>query len=74
MPGFVGTVVALFGRDWLVNRLATTVPKFEEVRPAVELYLDRVVPQVAYLTVGFFAAGALLLVLGSRLAPRSAGS
>jgi hypothetical protein len=74
LPGFVGTVVALFGRDWLVNRLATTVPKFEEVRPAVELYLDRVVPQVAYLTVGFFAAGALLLVLGSRLAPRSAGS
>ena len=32
-------------------------------------YLDRVVPQVVYLTVGFFVSGVLLLVLGSRLAP-----
>ena len=53
-----------------MNRFATTVPTFEEVRPAIELYLDRAVPQVAYLTVGFFVAGVLLLVLGSRLAPR----
>jgi hypothetical protein len=74
VPGFVGVFVSLFGREWLLNRFATTVPSFEEIRPAVELYLDRVVPQVAYLTVGFFVAGALLLVLGSRLAPRSAGS
>jgi hypothetical protein len=74
LPGFVGIVAAVFGREWLLERLATTVPKFEEMRPAVELYLDRAVPQVAYLTVGFFAAGALLLVLGSRLAPRPARS
>jgi hypothetical protein len=72
LPGFVGALVSVFGRDWLLTRLATTVPSFEEVRPAVELYLNRAVPQVAYLTVGFFVAGALLLVLGSRLAPRAA--
>jgi len=74
LPGFIGILVSVFGRDWLLNRVATTVPKFEEVRPAVELYLDRAVPQVVYLTVGFFVAGALLLVLGSRLAGRPAGS
>ena len=45
------------------------MPRFQEVRPAIELYLDRAVPQVIYLTVGFFVAGALLLILGSRLAP-----
>jgi hypothetical protein len=69
LPGFVGILVAIFGRDWLFGHFASTVPRFEEVRPAVELYLDRVVPQVVYLTVGFFVAGVLLLVLGSRLAP-----
>ena len=74
LPGFVGILAWLFGREWLLARFATTVPKFEEVRPAVELYLDRAVPQVAYLTVGFFVAGLLLLLLGSRLAPRPAGS
>jgi hypothetical protein len=74
LPGFVGIFVWLFGREWLLSRFEVTVPKFEEVRPAVELYLDRAVPQVAYLTVGFFVAGVLLLVLGSRLAPRPAGS
>ena len=45
------------------------MPRFEEVRPAIDLYLDRAVPQVLYLTVGFFVAGGLLLVLGSRLTP-----
>jgi hypothetical protein len=74
LPGFVGVMAWLFGREWLLTRFATTVPKFEEVRPAIELYLDRAVPQVAYLTVGFFVAGVLLLLLGSRLAPRPAGS
>jgi hypothetical protein len=68
LPGFVGVLVAIFGREWLLNRFAATVPRFEEVRPAIELYLDRAVPQVVYLTVGFFVAGVLLLVLGSRLA------
>jgi hypothetical protein len=69
LPGFVGILVAIFGREWLFGHFASTVPRFEEVRPAVELYLDRVVPQVVYLTLGFFVAGVLLLVLGSRLAP-----
>jgi hypothetical protein len=69
LPGFIGIVAAIFGRDWLLARFAGTVPRFQEVRPAVELYLDRAVPQVVYLTVGFFLAGVLLLVLGSRLAP-----
>ncbi len=69
LPGFVGILVAIFGREWLLNRFADTVPRFQEVRPAIELYLDRAVPQVVYLTVGFFAAGVLLLVVGSRLAP-----
>ena len=54
----------------LLSRFAETIPRFQEVRPAIELYLDRVVPQVLYLTVGFFVAGALLIFLGSRIAPR----
>ncbi len=69
LPGFIGILFTLFGREWLLNRFADTVPRFQEVRPAIELYLDRAVPQVVYLTVGFFVAGVLLLVLGSRLAP-----
>lgn len=74
LPGFVGIVCALFGREVLLRRFAETVPRFEEVRPAIELYLDRAVPQVIYLTVGFFVAGAILLLLGSRLAPRQASA
>ena len=76
LPGFVGILVTLFGREALLNRLAETLPRFQEVRPAVELYLDRAVPQVLYLTVGFFVAGALLILLGSRLTHRrpAAGS
>jgi hypothetical protein len=70
LPGFIGILAAIFGREWLLNRFAETVPRFQEVRPAAELYLDRAVPQVVYLTVGFFVAGVLLLVLGGRLAPR----
>jgi hypothetical protein len=70
LPGFIGILATLFGREMLLNRFAQTLPRFQEVRPAVELYLDRAVPQVLYLTVGFFIAGALLLILGSRLAPR----
>ena len=76
LPGFIGILASIFGREWLLNRFADTVPRFQEVRPAIELYLDRAVPQVVYLTVGFFVAGVLLLMLGSRLAPApsSAGS
>ena len=69
LPGFIGILFTLFGREWLLTRFARTVPRFEEVRPAIDLYLDRAVPQVLYLTVGFFVAGGLLLVLGSRLTP-----
>jgi hypothetical protein len=69
LPGFLGIVCALFGREILLRRFAETVPRFQEVRPAVELYLDRAVPQVVYLTVGFFVAGTLLLWLGSWLTP-----
>jgi hypothetical protein len=69
LPGFLGILFALFGREVLLTRFAETIPRFQEARPAIELYLDRVVPQVLYLTVGFFVAGVLLLVLGSRLAP-----
>jgi hypothetical protein len=70
LPGFIGILATLFGREALMNRFAETLPRFQEVRPAVDLYLDRAVPQVLYLTVGFFVAGGLLLILGSRLAPR----
>jgi hypothetical protein len=69
LPGFLGIVFALFGREMLLRRFADTVPRFQDLRPAIELYLDRAVPQVVYLTVGFFVAGALLLVLGSRVGP-----
>ena len=70
VPGFIGLLTGLLGRDALLGRLQDTIPRFDEVRPAVEIYLDRAVPQVLYLTAGFFVAGVLLLVLGSRLAPR----
>ena len=70
LPGFVGIVFSLFGRESGSSAgSARRCRSFEEVRPAVELYFDRAVPQVAYLTVGFFVAGVLLLVLGSRMAP-----
>jgi hypothetical protein len=75
VPGFIGLLVSLFGRDVMMARLEQAIPRFQEARPAVELYLDRVVPQVLYLTAGFFVAGVVLLLLGSRLAPRGpAGS
>lgn len=70
LPGLVGLLAAGFGREALLARLARVVPRFEEVRPAAELYLDRVVPQVRYLTVGFFVAGVVLLALGRWLAAR----
>ncbi|HZS32835.1 MAG TPA: hypothetical protein VFC42_05605 [Methylomirabilota bacterium] len=72
VPGVVGILVALLGRDWLLGRLAA-LPHFAELRPALELYLDRVVPQVLYLTVGFFVAGILLLLAGDRLRPGRRG-
>jgi hypothetical protein len=74
LPGFVGILFTLFGRETLLSRFAETVPRFREVRPAIELYLDRVVPQVFYLTVGFFVAGAGLILLGSRLTRRDPAS
>ena len=70
LPGFIGILCTLYGREVLLTRFAATIPRFQEVRPAIELYLDRAVPQVLYLTVGFFVAGVLLLLLGSWLAPR----
>lgn len=70
LPGFVGILFTLFGREALLSRFAETVPRFQDARPAIELYLDRAVPQVLYLTVGFFVAGAVLIFLGSRIAPR----
>jgi hypothetical protein len=72
-PGFVGVVVGVLGREALLAQLAERVPRFDEARPAVELYLDRAVPQVRYLTVGFFVAGAALLLAGSWLTPRGRG-
>ena len=70
LPGFLGILCALYGREILLRRFAETLPRFEEVRPAIELYLDRAVPRVVYLTVGFFVAGALLILLGSWLTPK----
>ena len=71
LPGFLGILFTLFGRERLLSRFAETVPRFQDLRPAIELYLDRAVPQVVYLTVGFFVAGAVLIFLGSRIAPRA---
>ena len=70
LPGLIGILCTLYGREVLLTRFAQTIPRFQEARPAIELYLDRAVPQVLYLTVGFFVAGVLLLLLGSRLASR----
>jgi hypothetical protein len=72
-PGFIGVVVGVLGREAVLARLADRVPRFAEARPAIELYLDRAVPQVRYLTVGFFLAGIALLLAGSWLTPRRRG-
>lgn len=67
IPGLVGLLVAVFGREPLLAHLARTVPRFETVRGAAELYLDRAVPRVLYLTLGFFVLGAVLLAAGRAL-------
>jgi hypothetical protein len=46
VPGLVGVLVAILGRETLLGWLARAIPRFDEARPAVELYLARVVPQV----------------------------
>ncbi len=72
IPGLIGVGLAIFGRDMALSYLARTVPRFEEVKGLVDLYIDRAVPHVLYLTVGFFVLGAILLVLGAKIGGHAA--
>jgi hypothetical protein len=67
LPGAVGLIASLLGRDTLLDTLAGLLPQRPEARSLGELYLDTAVPRVRYLAVGFFVLGLLLLLAGSRL-------
>ena len=67
VPGAVGLVLSVVGRDVALGYLARALPRFPEVKDLVALYVDSAVPRVRYLTVGFFGLGAVLLWLGGRL-------
>lgn len=71
LPGVLGVILSIYGRDAALAYLARTVPRFDTVQDLVMLYLDRAVPTVRWLTVGFFVLGALLLVAGGRLSGSS---
>lgn len=66
-PGLLGLVFSVSGREAVLAYLGRTLPRFAEVEGLVALYLDRAVPSVRYLTVGFFVVGALLLFAGRQL-------
>jgi len=67
IPGFLGLVFTIFGRDIVLLYLASTVPAFVKIQQAVTFYLDTAVPKVRYLTFGFFMLGALLWLLGDKM-------
>ena len=67
IPGFIGLLLSIFGRDALLTHLARTVPRFPQVKDVLELYIDRAVPRVRYLTLAFFVLGVILLLAGDRL-------
>jgi type IV secretory pathway TrbD component len=68
VPGLIGVVFWVVGREAVLGYAARVVPGFREVERAAQLYVDRAVPSVRWLTLAFFAVGVLLLLLGDRLA------
>ena len=69
IPGLVGVVCWILGRDVVLAYAARLVPGVPELERAAQLYVDRAVPSVRWLTLAFFAVGVLLL-LGDRLTHR----
>lgn len=67
LPGTVGLLVSILGRDALLDALERALPRVRQARAVAEVYLDSAVPRVRYLAVGFFGLGLVLLVTGDRL-------
>ena len=70
IPGLIGIVFSMFGRDIILLYMAARIPAFEQVRELVELYLDNAVPKVRVLTFGFFILGTVLWLLGDKMMSR----
>jgi hypothetical protein len=67
IPGFIGLVFSIFGRDAVLLYLAGTVSGFQKVQNLLTLYVDNAVPKVRYLTLGFFVLGIVLWLMGDKL-------
>jgi hypothetical protein len=67
IPGLIGLVMSIFGRDLFLLYFASTVPAFEQLRTILTSYLDNAVPRVRYLTLSFFVLGIVLWLIGDKL-------
>jgi hypothetical protein len=67
IPGFIGLIFSIFGRDVVLLYLAGTIPAFQKVQSLLTLYVDAAVPRVRYLTLGFFVLGVVLWLMGDKL-------
>lgn len=67
IPGLIGLVFSLVGRDLVLLYMAGTIPGFNQLKPLLSLYLDNAVPHVRYLTLGFFVLGVVFWLLGDKL-------
>jgi hypothetical protein len=67
IPGLIGLIMSVFGRDLVLLYLAGTIPKFETIRTILTSYLDNAVPRVRYLTMSFFVLGIVLWLIGDKL-------
>ncbi len=67
IPGLIGLVFSMFGRDLLLLYFAGTNPAFVQIKQLIELYIDTAVPRVRYLTFAFFVLGMVLWLVGDKL-------
>jgi hypothetical protein len=70
LPGLVGLLLWVAGREPALDYAARVLPGFRRIEPVALAYVDRAVPSVRWLTIAFFCVGALLLLAGDRLAHR----
>ena len=73
IPGLIGLVFSLIGRDVVLLYLAGTVPNFPVVRETLTLLIEQAVPHVRYLTVGYFVLGLVLWLVGDKMQRDSHG-
>lgn len=72
LPGLLGLVFTMFGRDMVMLYLAGTLPAFEKVQGLLSFYVDTAVPHVRYLTLGYFVLGVVLWLLGDKIESEAA--